>query len=130
MPRYHERLSRIVAFTFAEKAVRELELRLIQRLNSPLARMFVGMVHSFCLQRVLQVAKPEFAGLHVIGNVACIGFIEANWQQIGLDNVADEADGSIRGTSHRYSLTRAFTDSVDLARLRPEIYPLLDRREM
>ncbi len=123
-PAQHDRLAGIVAFTFTEKAAQELKLRLMARLGA-LGNMYVGTIHSFCLQRILAEYEPLYRGVVVLDEAARIGFIEHNWREIGGEATIEEYLGGLRGKDaekaerdlrSRYDRAALFADSVDVVR--------------
>ncbi|MFU1795418.1 ATP-dependent helicase [Paenibacillus azoreducens] len=82
----------IVAFTFTEKAADELKARIRKHLENlvpqdpELGGMYVGTIHSFCLQ-LLKELDPNFRNYEVIDEVAQAAFIASNFRQIGLDHI-------------------------------------------
>lgn len=85
----------IVAFTFTEKAADELKTRIRKHLDMlvphdpELGGMYVGTIHSFCLQ-LLKELDPNFRNYEVIDEVAQAAFIASNFKEIGLDQIQGE----------------------------------------
>ncbi|MNO43579.1 ATP-dependent DNA helicase PcrA [compost metagenome] len=84
----------IVAFTFTEKAADELKTRIRKHLENliphdpELGGMYVGTIHSFCLQ-LLKELDPNFRNYEVIDEIAQAAFISSNFRQIGLDRLQE-----------------------------------------
>jgi len=118
-----ELLSGIVAFTFTEKAAEELKLRLMARLGA-LGEMYVGTIHSFCLQRILAQYDPLYRGVVVLDDAARIGLIHKHYRRLGIRAAVDEylervEDDEARKQLRwldRYEQADLFADSVDIVR--------------
>ena len=74
----------IVAFTFTEKAAKELKARIYKYGEEVLghtngfANMYVGTIHGFCL-KMLQEYIPEFQKFTVLNEIRTKLFIEKNY---------------------------------------------------
>ncbi|MFM1655386.1 ATP-dependent helicase [Brevibacillus sp. B_LB10_24] len=85
----------IVAFTFTEKAAEELKARIRKHLeilvpsDPELGPMYVGTIHSFCLQ-LLKEIEPNYRNYEVIDEIRQAAFIASNFRDIGLDQIQGE----------------------------------------
>ncbi len=84
--------SGIIAFTFTERAARELKLRIRQHLeellpeNPALGDMYVGTIHSFCLKLIREV-NPRYRSYEVMDEARQMALIMTNYSNIGLDRL-------------------------------------------
>jgi DNA helicase-2/ATP-dependent DNA helicase PcrA len=79
----------IVAFTFTEKAAGELKARIRRHLDelrregvledASLGSMYVGTIHSFCLQ-LLKEMDPRYRNFDILDDVRQVAFIVSNYQ--------------------------------------------------
>lgn len=82
----------IVAFTFTEKAAKELKARIYKYGEAVLghtngfANMFVGTIHGFCL-KMLQEYIPEFQKFTVLNEIRTKLFIEKNYDTCGMSDL-------------------------------------------
>lgn len=80
--------SAIIAFTFMDRAADELKARIRRHLETlcpddpSLGDMYVGTVHSFCLQ-LLREINPAYRGFEVMDDVRQAALIVANYYQQG-----------------------------------------------
>ncbi|MBZ5647222.1 MAG: ATP-dependent helicase [Acidobacteriia bacterium] len=107
----------IVAFTFTEKAAAALKARIRKHLEEllpadpSLGDMYVGTIHSFCLQ-VLKELDPSYRNFEVIDEVRqaaliCTHFNDANGRGLGLDHLRH-----LVRTNGFFDTIRAFTRSL------------------
>jgi DNA helicase-2/ATP-dependent DNA helicase PcrA len=81
----------IVAFTFTERAARELRERITQRVTEQLGRewrnrlspLFVGTIHSYCL-RILQTHVPRYDDFDVLDEHRHAAFLSREYHRLGL----------------------------------------------
>lgn len=129
----------IVAFTFMEKAAEELKARIRRHLEalSPddpsLGDMYVGTVHSFCLQ-LLKELDPAYRGYEVMDEARQFALIIANyfaWEERGIGLNRLQARGhSYTDTIRRFlnTLNALHTEQVDPAGLNdPGLVEALER---
>lgn len=82
----------IVAFTFTEKAAKELKARIYKYGEEVLghtngfANMYVGTIHGFCL-KMLQEYIPEFQKFTVLNEIRSKLFIEKNYDTCGMQDL-------------------------------------------
>lgn len=82
----------IVAFTFTEKAAKELKARIykygeeILGHTNGFANMYVGTIHGFCL-KMLQEYIPEFQKFTVLNEIRTKLFIEKNYDTCGMSDL-------------------------------------------
>lgn len=82
----------IVAFTFTEKAAKELKARIYKYGEEVLghtngfANMYVGTIHGFCL-KMLQEYIPEFQKFTVLNEIRTKLFIEKNYDTCGMSDL-------------------------------------------
>lgn len=80
----------ILAFTFTDKAAEEMKYRIRKYMEENLGqpgesgRMFVGTIHSFCLE-FLRSFVPKYQGYDVLDENARVVFVEDNYSRIGLN---------------------------------------------
>lgn len=81
--------SKIIAFTYTEKAAGELRARILKLCREQLpelkgvAEMYVGTIHSWCLN-VLQDYKYEFQKFSVLDEIKLKLFVERRFNDIGM----------------------------------------------
>lgn len=83
--------SAIVAFTFTERAARELWERITQRVTEQLGRewrnrlspLFVGTIHSYCL-RILQTHASRYDDFDVLDEHRHAAFLSREYHRLGL----------------------------------------------
>ena len=91
----------IVAFTFTEKAAAELKERIVSRARQILgdvtgrANMFVGTIHSFCLD-LLESEVPKFLKFEVRNEVQQALFVDRYSKQSGLSTSVDLKGKTLR----------------------------------
>jgi len=82
----------IAAFTFTDKAAAELKARIRKHLEEilpedpALGDMYVGTIHSFCLQ-ILREFKPEFRNFDVIDEEQQVAIICSRFNDLKLDSL-------------------------------------------
>lgn len=82
----------IVAFTFTEKAAKELKARIYKYGEKVLghtkgfANMYVGTIHGFCL-KMLKEYIPEFQKFTVLNEIRTKLFIEKNYDTCGMSDL-------------------------------------------
>lgn len=107
----------IVAFTFTNKAAAELKERIIDRVRNKhgemigLAEMFVGTIHSYCLD-LLRMEEPEYLKFEVLNEVQQRLLVDRNSRQSGLTSTSDLRGRSLR----RFRDTPHFIEAVNLLR--------------
>ncbi len=88
----------IVAFTFTEKAARELKFRvraLLEELapeKSDTGDMFVGTIHSFCY-RILKEIRPEYRSYDILDDAKRVAFLakrDIYYGKVGLVRLENE----------------------------------------
>ena len=103
--------SAIIAFTFTDRAAGELKARIRRHLetltpNSPsLGDMYVGTIHSFCLQ-LLKELDPDYRKFEVMDDTRQAALIMTNFQRF--------SDGNGIGLNYLRDRTRtgAYWDTV------------------
>jgi len=81
--------SKIIAFTYTEKAAGELQARILKLCREQLpelkglAEMYVGTIHAWCLN-VLQDYKYEFQKFSVLDEIKLKLFVERKFNTIGM----------------------------------------------
>ncbi len=84
--------SKIIAFTYTEKAAGELQARILKlcREQAPeiagIAEMYVGTIHSWCLN-ILQQNKYEFQKFSVLDEVKLKLFVDRSFGNIGMKDL-------------------------------------------
>lgn len=87
--------SKIIAFTYTEKAAGELQARILKFCKEQLpdkqgiADMYVGTIHSWCLN-ALQEYKYEYQKFSVLDDVKLKLFVDKNFKHIGMQNLSME----------------------------------------
>ncbi|MHC4396470.1 MAG: ATP-dependent helicase [Planctomycetota bacterium] len=87
----------IVAFTFTERAAGELKARTRKHLEEiipddpGIGDMYVGTIHSFCLQ-LLKELKPEYRNFDIIDEEQQAAFLASNFYDLGLAALRQEHD--------------------------------------
>jgi DNA helicase-2/ATP-dependent DNA helicase PcrA len=104
----------IIAFTFTEKAGRELKARIERKVSDweglgpgtldKLGPMWVGTIHAFCMQ-VLQRFTPEIAAYDVLDDHKLMGLLSREYNVLRLDDLG--------GGGHRQNI-ELFRRSVDV----------------
>jgi DNA helicase-2/ATP-dependent DNA helicase PcrA len=87
--------SAIVAFTFTERAARELRDRITRRVTDQLGRgwrdrlspLFVGTIHSFCL-RILQTHVSRYDDFDVLDEHRHAAFLSREYHRLGLGTLS------------------------------------------
>lgn len=98
--------SKIIAFTYTEKAAGELQARILKLCKEQfptcgaLADMYVGTIHSWCLN-ILQEYKYEHQKFSVLDEVKLKLFIDKNFKNIGMQDLEMER---FKDTGHFISL--------------------------
>jgi DNA helicase-2/ATP-dependent DNA helicase PcrA len=84
--------SKIIAFTYTEKAAGELQARILKLCREQLpylkglAEMYVGTIHAWCLN-VLQDYKYEFHKFSVLDEIKLKLFVERKFNTIGMKDL-------------------------------------------
>jgi DNA helicase II / ATP-dependent DNA helicase PcrA len=87
--------SKIIAFTYTEKAAGELQARILKLCKEQLpdtqgiADMYVGTIHSWCLN-ALQEYKYEYQKFSVLDEVKLKLFVDKNFKHIGMQDLSME----------------------------------------
>ncbi len=87
--------SKIIAFTYTEKAAGELQARILKLCKEQLpdtqgiADMYVGTIHSWCLN-ALQEYKYEYQKFSVLDEVKLKLFVDKNFKNIGMQDLSME----------------------------------------
>lgn len=87
--------SKIIAFTYTEKAAGELQARILKLCKEQLpeiqgiADMYVGTIHSWCLN-ALQEYKYEYQKFSVLDEITLKLFVDKNFKQIGMQDISME----------------------------------------
>ena len=114
----------IVAFTFTDKAAAELKDRIVTRTRERLgevlglAEMFIGTIHSFCLD-ILTSEVPEYLKYIVLNEVQQALLVDRNSKKSGLTSTTD-LQGRVL---HRYKDTDRYISALSVLReadLNPE----------
>jgi DNA helicase-2/ATP-dependent DNA helicase PcrA len=107
----------IVAFTFTDKAAAELKERIVMRTREALgdipglAEMFVGTIHSFCLE-LLKSETAKYLKFEVLNEVQQGLFVDRHSKQSGLTSSTD-----LNGTPlKRYADTQRYTAALSILR--------------
>ena len=107
----------IIAFTFTEKAAAELKERIVRRtrerygLVPGLAEMFVGTIHAFCLE-LLMNEVPKYLKFEVLNQVQQSLFIDRNSRLTGL-TTSTTTDGI---PLRRYTDTQNYISAMSILR--------------
>lgn len=112
--------SAIVAFTFMERAAEELKARIRLHLedldpNDPsLGDMYVGTVHSFCLQ-LLKELDPTYRGYEVMDEARQAALLVSNYYDLGLQGLQSRT-GNYTATIKRFiaTLNVMHTEGIDV----------------
>lgn len=114
----------IIAFTFTEKAGRELKSRIEKKVAEEprlgpgfldrLGPMFVGTMHAYCMQ-MLQRHRPEMADWDVLDDHKLVALLQREYQSLDLGGLS----GNWKRSEH-ISLFRASVDVVENELLEPE----------
>lgn len=87
--------SKIIAFTYTEKAAGELQARILKLCKEQLpntkgiADMYVGTIHSWCLN-ALQEYKYEYQKFSVLDEIKLKLFVDKNFKHIGMQDLSME----------------------------------------
>lgn len=114
----------IIAFTFTEKAGRELKSRIEKKVAEEpslgrefldrLGPMFVGTMHAYCMQ-MLQRHRPEMADWDVLDDHKLVALLQREYQTLDLGGLSGDWKRSAN-----ISLFRASVDVVENELLEPE----------
>jgi len=129
--------SKIIAFTFTEKAAWELKARIRKHLEEEtpddpsLGDMYVGTIHSFCLQ-LLRELKPEYRNFDVIDEEQQVAFIAAHFDEIGLRDLRP-LSGRVSSSGGRerrepFKTIELFQNTLRLIHLHPKLKDELPRK--
>ena len=91
--------SSIVAFTFTKKAAEEMKFRIRKWLqltaedtdDVTLGDMYVGTIHSFCLDALRQLAPSRYSNYDVLEEAARIALLQRAYWDLGLRSLQSEA---------------------------------------
>lgn len=84
--------SRIIAFTYTEKAAAELQSRILKLCREQIpnqtgiAEMYVGTIHAWCMN-ALQEYKYEFQKFSVLDEIKLKLFVDKNYSRIGMSDL-------------------------------------------
>lgn len=87
--------SKIIAFTYTEKAAAELQARILKLCKEQIpfmqgvADMYVGTIHSWCLN-ALQEYKYEYQKFSVLDEIKLKLFVDKNFKHIGMQDLGME----------------------------------------
>jgi len=87
----------ILAFTFTEKAANEMKLRIRSQLeqalpdNPELGGMYIGTIHSFCLQYLKEII-PEYRNYDIIDENKRLLFLSRHFVDLGLNTLRRNRD--------------------------------------
>lgn len=87
--------SKVIAFTYTEKAAGELQARILKLCKQQLpntqgiADMYVGTIHSWCLN-ALQEYKYEYQKFSVLDEIKLKLFVDKNFKHIGMQDLSME----------------------------------------
>ena len=103
--------SKIVAFTFTQKAAEELKLRIRRILeNTPgksdFGEMYIGTIDSFCLH-IIRKIRPEFQSFEILDSARRMAFIDRWYYDMGFDVMQRIRTG-------KWKVMRIFCTSADL----------------
>lgn len=95
--------SKVVAFTFTERAAESLKTRIIRRVGERmgtnfldrLGPTFIGTIHAFCM-RMLQDHVPTFASYDVLDDHRHAGLLSREHSRIGLNRLGNRHWGPIQ----------------------------------
>lgn len=112
--------SKIIAFTYTEKAAAELQARILKLCHEQIpgqtgiAEMYVGTIHAWCMN-ALQEYKYEFQKFSVLDEIKLKLFVDKNYKWIGMEDLNME---KFKDTGHFIQLMGVvreseFEDSVN-----------------
>jgi len=114
----------VIAFTFTEKAGRELKSRIEKKVAEEprlgaqfldrLGPMFVGTMHAYCMQ-MLQRHRPEMADWDVLDDHKLVALLQREYQALDLGGLSGDWK-----RSENISLFRASVDVVENELLEPQ----------
>lgn len=84
--------SKIIAFTYTEKAAAELQARILKLCREQIpdqtgiAEMYVGTIHAWCMN-ALQEYKYEFQKFSVLDEIKLKLFVDKNYSKIGMSDL-------------------------------------------
>jgi len=114
----------VIAFTFTEKAGRELKSRIEKKVAEEprlgakfldrLGPMFVGTMHAYCMQ-MLQRHRPEMADWDVLDDHKLVALLQREYQALDLGGLSGDWK-----RSENISLFRASVDVVENELLTPQ----------
>lgn len=103
--------SKVIAFTYTEKAAGELQSRILRLCKEQIpekegiADMYVGTIHSWCLN-ALQEYKYEYQKFSVLDEIKLKLFVDKNFKNIGMQDLQME----------RFKDTGRFTNLMGILR--------------
>ena len=117
----------VVAFTFTEKAAREMRARIRRALalasHGDLGDMFVGTIHAFCLAQLRALAPERYHNYEVLDELARLALIQREYDLLGFYPFTR----ATTGTWYRYRAIERFLQGYDLlcehGELRVELPP-------
>jgi DNA helicase-2/ATP-dependent DNA helicase PcrA len=84
--------SKIIAFTYTEKAAAELQARILKLCREQIpgqtgiAEMYVGTIHAWCMN-ALQEYKYDFQKFSVLDEIKLKLFVDKNYKRIGMEDL-------------------------------------------
>ena len=116
--------SKIVAFTFTQKAAEELKLRIrrileqVCREKSDFGDMYIGTIDSFCLHMIREI-RPEFRSFEILDSARRIAFIDRWYYSMEFQGMQDEKSGKWR-TMQKFcsSADRIMTEGIDTSKIK------------
>lgn len=125
--------SKIIAFTYTEKAAGELQARILKLCREQLpdhkgiAEMYVGTIHSWCLN-ALQDYKYEYQKFSVLDEIKLKLFVDRNFARIGMRELNMQR---FTDTGHFIQLMGILreADFVDRSAVPMELFTALDQYE-
>ncbi|RKO66343.1 ATP-dependent helicase [Desulfofundulus salinus] len=122
----------IVAFTFTERAAGELKARIRRHLDelrregrlddAALGSMYVGTIHSFCLQ-LLKEMDPRYRNFEILDDVKQVAFIVSNYldyggRGLGLERLENGRSRIETVEAFLNTLNRMYIENIPVASVR------------
>ncbi|MDQ1147033.1 DNA helicase-2/ATP-dependent DNA helicase PcrA [Bacillus sp. SORGH_AS 510] len=104
----------IICFTFTEKAAREMKTRIRKHLeeispeNPSIGDMYIGTIHSFCLQ-LLKEIDPKYRTFEILDETKQVAFISSNFYNIGLHRLQP-----LTSTGGYWATVREFISTLNI----------------
>lgn len=125
--------SKIIAFTYTEKAAGELQARILKLCKEQLpdcegmADMYIGTIHAWCLN-ILQEYKYEYQKFSVLDEIKLKLFIDKNFKHIGMENLSME---KFKDTGHFIALMGILREAQfhDKASVPANLFEALEKYE-